>query len=105
MFTMYTTSVIILLKGGVNMTKEEAISRLKEGEPFSELYEPDWEEAKNIAIKALEQKPDLSKIRAEIKKLYRDRPNSYNHPQRTEFYSGVLAIIDKYSKSESEDNV
>lgn len=43
----------------------------------------------------------LTEIRADIKKLYRDRPNSYNHPQRTELYVGVLAIIDKYIGKEN----
>lgn len=37
------------------MTREEAISRLKEGAPFSELYIRAWEEALEMAIKALEQ--------------------------------------------------
>ena len=37
------------------MTKEEAIKRLKEGAPFSELYDKEWEEALNIALKALDQ--------------------------------------------------
>lgn len=36
------------------MTREEAISRLKEGAPFSELYYPDWEEALAMGIDALE---------------------------------------------------
>ena len=35
------------------MTKEEAIRRLKEGEPFSEIYNKEWEEAKRMAIEAL----------------------------------------------------
>ena len=37
------------------MTNEEAIERLKEGEPFSEIYNKDWEEAKYLAIKALKK--------------------------------------------------
>lgn len=36
------------------MTNEEAIKRLKEGEPFSELYNKMWEEALDMAIEALE---------------------------------------------------
>ncbi len=39
------------------MTREEAIIRLKEGEPFSEIYNPVWDEALDMAIKALEQEP------------------------------------------------
>ena len=37
------------------MTNEEAIERLKEGEPFSEIYNKDWEETKYLSIKALEK--------------------------------------------------
>ena len=36
------------------MTKEEAIKRLKEGAPFSALYNERWEEALNMAIEALQ---------------------------------------------------
>lgn len=39
------------------MTKEEAIKRIEEGAPFSELYDREWEEALSMAIKALEQQP------------------------------------------------
>lgn len=39
------------------MTREEAINRLLEGEPFSELYDPTWDEALKMAIEALEQEP------------------------------------------------
>ena len=35
------------------MTRKEAISRLKEGEPFSEIYDPVWNEALDMAISAL----------------------------------------------------
>ena len=87
------------------MTDEVAINKLVNAR-YSDEFQGDEEltTAHLLAIKALEQKPDLSKIRAEIKELYRDRPNSYNHPQRTEFYSGVLAIIDKY-KAESNNEM
>ena len=37
------------------MTKDEAIARLKEGEPFSEIYDKEWEDALQMAIEALEQ--------------------------------------------------
>lgn len=37
------------------MTREEAIIRLKEGEPFSEIYDPVWDEALKMAISALEK--------------------------------------------------
>lgn len=37
------------------MTREEAISRLKKGEPFSEIYDSSWNEALDMAISALEK--------------------------------------------------
>ena len=37
------------------MTYEEAINRIKEGEPFSEIYSAEWEGAKQKAIEALEK--------------------------------------------------
>lgn len=37
------------------MTNKEAIEILKEGEPFSEIYNKDYEEALSLAIKALEK--------------------------------------------------
>ena len=37
------------------MTREEAINRLKEGEPFSEICDPTWDEALNMAISALSE--------------------------------------------------
>lgn len=43
----------------------------------------------------------LDKIRADLYKLYNDRPSDYNHPQRTELFCEVIKIIDRY-KSESE---
>ena len=38
----------------IDMSREEAIERLKEGEPFSELYFEDWEKALEMGIEALE---------------------------------------------------
>lgn len=35
------------------MTKDEAIARLKEGAPFSAIYVKEWEDALQMAIKAL----------------------------------------------------
>jgi len=37
------------------MTIQEAINRLKEGEPFSEIYDPVWNEALDMAIQELEK--------------------------------------------------
>ena len=37
------------------MTKEEAISRLKKGESFIEIYDPVWDEALKVAISALSE--------------------------------------------------
>ena len=39
------------------MTREEAIKRLEEGAPFSELYDSHWEAALALAIKALKDEP------------------------------------------------
>lgn len=39
------------------MSREEAIKRLEEGAPFSELYDPRWEAALALAIKALKAEP------------------------------------------------
>lgn len=47
------------------MTYKEAIERIKEGVPFSALYVPEWEEAKQKAIKAIEKqipkKPNIER--------------------------------------------
>jgi len=37
------------------MTREEAINRLQNGEPFSEIYDPAWDEALKMAISALSE--------------------------------------------------
>ena len=39
------------------MSREEAIKRLEEGAPFSELYDSRWEAALALAIKALKDEP------------------------------------------------
>ena len=39
------------------MSREEAIKRLEEGAPFSELYDSRWEVALALAIKALKTEP------------------------------------------------
>lgn len=39
------------------ISREEAIKRLEEGEPFNELYDPQWEAALALAIKALKAEP------------------------------------------------
>lgn len=39
------------------MSREEAIKRLEEGAPFSELYDSRWEDALALAIKALKAEP------------------------------------------------
>ena len=38
----------------IDMSREEAIERLKRGAPFSELYFEDWEKALEMGIEALE---------------------------------------------------
>lgn len=42
----------------------------------------------------------LDKIGAEIDAKFDDRPSSYNHEQRREFYRDVLSIIDRYRKEQ-----
>lgn len=39
------------------ISREEAIKRLEKGEPFNELYDPLWEAALALAIKALKAEP------------------------------------------------
>lgn len=39
------------------MTRQEAISRLEQGAPFSELYDEEWENALIMAIEALKAEP------------------------------------------------
>lgn len=43
------------------MTTEEAINRLEEGAPFSELYDETWERALEMAIEALKDKLETEK--------------------------------------------
>lgn len=39
------------------ISREEALKRLEGGAPFSEIYEPLWEDALALAIKALKDEP------------------------------------------------
>lgn len=48
------------------MTNEEAIEILKEGQPFSEIYNKDYEEAKSLAIQALEFQVKFIDIFAQV---------------------------------------
>ena len=41
----------------IEISREEAIKRLEEGAPFSELYDSRWEAALALAIKALKDEP------------------------------------------------
>lgn len=70
----------------------------------------DYLEALDMAIKALEQRPILDKIRAEVKHLRSFRAEDYdleyyyeNFDARIVFMGDVLQILDKY-KAESEEN-
>ena len=61
------------------MTREEAIERLKDGAPFSELLDVKWEEAINMAIEALEQEPKENEVIL-TNSEYRDLiSNEYDH--------------------------
>ena len=83
------------------MTREEAIELLcAYGVPQDEKK---FQEALDMAIKALEQEPVLDKIRAEIEKL---RPN-LRPEQMTDYdyamadvVNDIIAIIDKYRGGE-----
>ncbi len=82
------------------MTREEALNILHN----ASVYHPDYLDALNMAIKALEQEPNLDKLRAEILKI-----SSYEGFELGGVKDGyriamvnVLNIIDKY-KAESED--
>jgi len=58
------------------MTREEAIERLKAGEPFSEIYDSSWNEALDMAIKALEQEPKWIPVTERL-------PKPFEHVLRT----------------------
>lgn len=99
------------------MTREEAIKTLK-GEAWICCQEK-WQEALNMAIKALEQEPFinkpcvsegvcredniqvLNKIRAEIEQIAKDY-DKFNDYRRVRGLWIALEIIDK-CKAESED--
>ena len=82
------------------MTKEEAIRLLK----TQRINGDDLHEAFDMAIKALEQKPILDKIKNEFIDRYpRDWANGFELGGRSCVFSlnDVLRIIDKY-KAEAE---
>jgi predicted SprT family Zn-dependent metalloprotease len=49
------------------MTNEEAIERLKNGAPFSEIYDKKWEEALDMAIKALEKDIEKEPVQTHVR--------------------------------------
>lgn len=62
-----------------------------------------WNEKTNKKVlEAIEQDPILDKIRAKIKEVYNDRPDSNNHPQRTELFCEVMKVIDKVESEDKE---
>ena len=83
------------------MTKEEALKILKGGNE-RECTWPEYCEAYNMAIQALEQEPILDKIRAEVKRLQKmcDK-NDLNLMAQYSAFGMVLDIFDKY-KAEIE---
>lgn len=72
------------------MTREKAISRLKEGAPFSEIYEPVWEEALDMAIKSLEQEPCEDCVSREA---VQDKAYAYGYGLEPEGYCVDVANI------------
>ena len=83
---------------GYKEGKESA--KPQEQEPFKPMVEIDLDYV--IKQKYIEREV-LDKIKADLYKLYNDRPSDYNHSQRTELFCEVIKILDKY-KSEREDN-
>lgn len=54
------------------MTNKEAIAILKEGAPFSEIYNREWEEAISLAIQALEEAQlDIKLLKMDLPELFR----------------------------------
>lgn len=84
------------------MTREEAIKELSyitDEMPSNECA--DWKKAICMAIEALEQKPILDKIKAEIEAL----PKTYPFLNHTNTYvkeDDVRKIIDKYAAENKE---
>ena len=86
------------------MTLEEAIDILDDNftviDAHGHYTDEEVEQARQMAIKALEQEPVLDKIRAEIEALSNANP-SYWHSGDMVDRDDVLEIIDKY-RAESE---
>lgn len=80
------------------MTREEAISRLKDGEPFSEIYDPIWNKALKMAISALsEDKGDLIS-RAEVLKhreILRDDNGTGHQAVKTKYIRELPSVENK----------
>lgn len=72
---------------------------IRDGKPYCLLR---VKGGKCIDFNSWESQEDaLDKIRADLYKLYNDRPSDYNHSQRTELFCEVIKILDKY-KAEQE---
>lgn len=61
------------------MTNEEAIQRLKEGAPFSALWDKQWEEALSMAIEALEEYDKVADALNGYTELYRKLKEKYDN--------------------------
>lgn len=88
------------------ITVEEAVKIIKSLEFYDRPFDNTCEQSKTkiallMAIKALEQKDVLKKIREEIEVLSNANP-SYTHTCDVVDREDVLDIIDKYRKGDAE---
>lgn len=85
------------------MTREEALTQLRLGPGINEDVSEEYNDAVNMAIKALEQEPALDEIRAEIEQYQSDYDVHGTEYDRTAWkaFNRCLQIIDKY-KAEIE---
>lgn len=82
--------------------EEEAIAELKRDIELDNDFSKEYITAVNIAIKALEQKSILDKVKAEIEELDVFYDNDYFSDNKDAMFkrNEILQIIDKYIESE-----
>ena len=69
-----------------------------DNEKYQKAYDDGYDDGYAQARFDFESKTDvLDKIKAKIQEVYNDRPDTYNHLQRTELFCKVMKIIDKYT--------
>lgn len=84
------------------MTKEEAISRLEQGAPFSEVFDKSWEEALDIAISALkptckidESNFSMEQYRADLQSAYDCGYNKALSENKENIVEDIIAECEK----------